>query len=188
MDFWRTVASHGLVFLPPTRVDAASKTLEATVRVRAGVRTVRLCQQGNFVKVDVRGEPPDVRERLELAAAVRHVLRLDEDLSRFYELSRDDPDLHWAGGGAARLVRSQTTFEEVVKTICTTNCTWSATERMIGALVAGLGEPAPTASKGAPLGRAFPTPEVMAAADAAFYRDEMRCGYRGAFLRRVAEQ
>ena len=33
MDFWRTVASHGLVFLPPTRVDTATETLEATVRL-----------------------------------------------------------------------------------------------------------------------------------------------------------
>lgn len=188
VDFWRTVASHGLVFLPPTRVDAASETLEATVRVRDGARTVRLRRQDGFVNVDVLGEPPDVSERAELSDVVCHVLRLDEDLSEFYELSRSDPDLHWAGAGAARLVRSQTVFEEVVKTICTTNCTWSATERMVEALVAGLGEPAPTAEDGGSSGRAFPTPEALAAAEDSFYRESMRCGYRGPFLRRIADQ
>jgi 3-methyladenine DNA glycosylase/8-oxoguanine DNA glycosylase len=188
VDFWRTVASHGLVFLPPTRVDAPSKTLEATVRLRAGARTVRLRQHGGFVEVDVLGEPPEVHERVELEDAVRHVLRLDEDLSEFYELSRSDPDLHWAGIGAARLVRSQTVFEEVVKTICTTNCTWSATERMVEALVAGLGEAAPTAPDGGSGGRAFPTPEALAAADESFFRESMRSGYRGPYLRRIAAE
>jgi 3-methyladenine DNA glycosylase/8-oxoguanine DNA glycosylase len=188
VHFWRTVVSHGLVFLPPTRVDPATRTLEATIRVEGGARTIHVRQQGRDVEVDMLGEPPASTEREQLAQTVRHILRLDEDLSEFYELSRDDPDLHWAGGGAARLVRSQTAFEEVVKTICTTNCTWSATERMIAALVAGLGEPAPTASQASPLGRAFPTPEAMAAADETFYRDAMRCGYRGPFLRQIAER
>ena len=188
VDFWRTVASHGLVFLPPTRVDGESQTLEATVRVRDGARTVRLRRQDGFVRVDVLGSPPDARERAELSDVVRHILRLDEDLSEFYELSRSDPDLHWAGAGAARLVRSQTVFEEVVKTICTTNCTWSATERMVEALVAGLGEPAPTAAATGSSGRAFPTPEALAVVHESFYRESMRAGYRGPFLRRIAEE
>ncbi len=57
--------------------------------------------------------------------------------------------LAWAARGAGRLLRSPTVFEDVVKTVCTTNCAWSATERMVGALVGRLGEPAP----GAPPGR-----------------------------------
>jgi 3-methyladenine DNA glycosylase/8-oxoguanine DNA glycosylase len=72
-----------------------------------------------------------------------------------------------------------------VKTICTTNCAWSATERMVGALVKHLGEPAAGAADG-PYGRAFPTPEAMAETDEAFYRDVARAGYRGAYLRTLA--
>jgi N-glycosylase/DNA lyase len=79
-------------------------------------------------------------------------------------------------------------FEDVIKTVCTTNCTWSATVRMVNALVAELGEPA-TGGKG-PLTNAFPTAETMAAAPVTFYRDTVRAGYRGAYLielsRRVA--
>ena len=37
------------------------------------------------------------------------------------------------------MVRSPTVFEDLVKTICTTNCTWSATVRMVTALVGELG-------------------------------------------------
>ena len=113
-------------------------------------------------------------------------MRLDEDLSGFYELAAEDPELAWVTTGAGRLVRSPTVFEEVVKTICTTNCAWSATERMVGALVEHLGEPAAGAAADGPYGRAFPTPAAMAAADEAFYRDTVRAGYRGAYLRTLA--
>ncbi len=126
-----------------------------------------------------------------LAAIVRHVLRLDADLSPFYEMAAEDPDLSWAITGAGRMVQSPTVFEDVVKTVCTTNCTWSATRRMVDALVEHLGEPAPGAAAVGPFGRAFPTPERMAEAGEDFYRDVARAGYRGAYLiglaRSVAE-
>ena len=40
------------------------------------------------------------------------------------------------------MMQSPTVFEDVVKTVCTTNCTWSATVRMVDALVSELGDPA----------------------------------------------
>jgi 3-methyladenine DNA glycosylase/8-oxoguanine DNA glycosylase len=51
---------------------------------------------------------------------------------------------------------------------------------MTAALVDGLGVEA--------LGgrRAFPTPEVMAEADERFYRDVVRAGYRGRYLKTLA--
>ena len=60
----------------------------------------------------------------------------------FYAAAAASPELRWVTPGAGRMTRCQTVFEDVVKTICTTNCTWSATVRMVQGLVAGLGEPA----------------------------------------------
>ena len=114
------------------------------------------------------------------------MLCLDDDLSGFYAAAARDPDLAWAARGAGRLVRSPTVFEDVVKTVCTTNCAWSATERMVGALVGRLGEPAPGAPPGEVAGRAFPTPAAMAAAGDDFYADVARAGYRGPYLREIA--
>jgi 3-methyladenine DNA glycosylase/8-oxoguanine DNA glycosylase len=84
-------------------------------------------------------------------------------------------------------VRSASVFEDVVKTICTTNCTWSATVRMVGALVEHLGEPASGTNPDGPYGRAFPTPAAMADARETFYKDVVRAGYRGPYLRSIAE-
>ena len=46
---------------------------------------------------------------------------LDEDLSGFYALAAEDPDLAWVTAGAGRMLRPATVYETVVKTICTTN-------------------------------------------------------------------
>jgi 3-methyladenine DNA glycosylase/8-oxoguanine DNA glycosylase len=148
---------------------------------------VRVSQgRPGFAVVTVAGRAPSPSHEERIRSAVAHVLRLDEDLSSFYELAAADPDLVWAGAGAGRMIRSPTVFEDVVKTICTTNCAWSATERMVGALVEHLGERASNAPAEGPYGRAFPTPAAMAAADEGFYRDVMRAGYRGPYLRTLA--
>ena len=122
-----------------------------------------------------------------LTATVRHVLRLDEDLSEFYALAAADPDLAWAAKGAGRMVQSAHRFRGGRQDrLQRTNCTWSATERMVGALVEHLGERAPGGPPEGAHGRAFPTPQAMAAAPEDWYRDVARTGYRGAYLRSLA--
>jgi 3-methyladenine DNA glycosylase/8-oxoguanine DNA glycosylase len=187
VDLWRSIQSHGLVDLPPMRIDEETRTLEITVPLpRARPRTARIAEgRRGHARVTMAGRAPGRRSAADLLDAVAHVLRLDEDLSPFYAVAADDPQLAWAAEGAGRLVRSPTVFEEVVKTICTTNCAWSATERMVGALVEHLGEPAVGVTAG-PYGRAFPTPVAMASATESFYREVVRAGYRGAYLRSLA--
>ncbi|MDQ4143369.1 MAG: hypothetical protein M3198_06440 [Actinomycetota bacterium] len=117
---------------------------------------------------------------------VRHVLALDRDLSAFYEVASADADLAWAARGAGRMIRSATVFEEIVKTVCTTNCSWALTTKMVGALVEHLGEPAVGAPKSGPLARTFPSPQAMASASPDFYRDVVRAGYRGPYFLSLA--
>src|SRR5262249_31408845 len=116
-----------------------------------------------------------------ILAQLRHMLRLDEDLSPFYAVARDDPDLVWAAVGAGRMLRSPTVFEDVGKTICTTNTSWGGTVRMVTGLADPLGVPARSGK------RTFPTPAAMAEAGEEFYREIARAGYRGAYLRQLAD-
>jgi 3-methyladenine DNA glycosylase/8-oxoguanine DNA glycosylase len=189
VDLRRTIASHGVADLPPNQIDEDARTLEVTLRVPRGrPRTVGVAQgPPGKAAVTVLGPIPSRAIAEALLERVRHVLRLDEDLSDFYARVQADPDLAWAASGAGRMVRSATVFEDLVKTICTTNCAWSATVRMVGALVEHLGEPAVGAPRDGPYGRAFPTPAAMAEADEKFYKDVVRSGYRGPYLRSVAE-
>jgi N-glycosylase/DNA lyase len=134
-------------------------------------------------------------EAKEARAAMRTCLSLDDDLAAFRVEARaleaarragrkkDLPDLRWAlARGAGRLLRSPTVFEDAVKTLCTTNCSWALTRKMVSRLCELLGVPAPLGT------RTFPTARAMAAAPERFYRDEIRAGYRAPFLRRLAER
>ena len=150
VDLWRTLNSHGMTELPPMSLDDAVRALEVTLPVGSGrARTVRISAgPRRTARVDIAGRPPGAKAAEQILRLVSHILRLDEDLSGFYELARNDPDLAWAADGAGRMVRSATVFEDVVKTICTTNCTWAATERMVAAIVEHLGVRAPSAGGG----------------------------------------
>ena len=176
VDLRRTLASHGVADLPPNDIDAEAGTLTTTLALPRGAATVR-----------VAGGRRGTRASRAAARARARSTRSgtcsgSTTTSRaFYASPREDPDLSWAAAGAGRMLRSPTVFEDVVKTICTTNCTWSATVRMTTALVDHLGPEAPDGR------RAFPTPAAMAEAGEAFYRDVVRAGYRGAYLRSLAE-
>ena len=175
VDLRRTIASHGVADLPPNQIDEDAWTLELTLPVRGRKPLTVVVSEGRKGYAKVEGDNPE-----RVLEQVRYVLRLDEDLTSFYEVAAADPELSWVTSGAGRLLRSPTVFEEVVKTICTTNCAWSATVRMVTALVEGLGEPGGG-------GRAFPTPQAMANARLPFYRDVVRAGYRGPYLQSLAK-
>jgi 3-methyladenine DNA glycosylase/8-oxoguanine DNA glycosylase len=188
VDLRRTLASHGTASLPPNLLDEAAGTLELTVAVPGGrPRTVAIGPgPGGHARVDVRGRVAGARAVASLTEIVRRILNLEEDLSGFYAVAAEDPDLAWVTAGAGRMVHAPTVFEDVVKTVCTTNCSWSLTTKMVTALVEHLGEPAAGAPTEGWQGRAFPRPTAMAEADASFYRDVARAGYRGPYLRSLA--
>ena len=173
IDFARTIVSHGVAELPPNRVDLPGRALETTLPTRRGARTVRMMQDGKNLRIEGSDDP-------KLTKTVAHMFRLDEDLSRFYLLVAEDAQLSWCATGAGRMLRAPTVFEDVVKTICTTNTAWSGTRKMTAALVDNLGVRAPDGA------HAFPTPEAMAEADESFYRDVIRSGYRGPYLMTLA--
>lgn len=185
----RTLLSHGLASLAPMTIDEDVPELEVTIALSRGRPRIARVREGRpgTARVTVLGPAPSARRAEEIVATVRRILRLEQDLSPFYELASDDPHLAWVLAGAGRMIRGQTVFEDLVKTICTTNCTWSATVRMTNGLVEQLGAPAALAPPHGPRGRAFPRAAAMASVDEAFYRDVVRAGYRGAYLRALAE-
>jgi 3-methyladenine DNA glycosylase/8-oxoguanine DNA glycosylase len=77
-------------------------------------------------------------------------------------------------------VEGQYVVQHSVKTICTTNTAWSGTRKMTAALVDNLGVRAPGGA------RTFPTATAMAELDESFYRDVVRAGYRGPYLKTLA--
>jgi 3-methyladenine DNA glycosylase/8-oxoguanine DNA glycosylase len=111
VDFARTIVSHGVAELPPNKVDLPGRTLETTLPIPRGARTVRLTSRDGNLHVDTVAGTFHQR----LAETIAHMFRLDEDLPGFYALVGED-DLAWCMTGAGRMLRAPTVFEDVVKT------------------------------------------------------------------------
>jgi N-glycosylase/DNA lyase len=182
-NFYRTVLSHGWCELLPFELDRVKWKLRRVLDVdRSKPVTVEVTRRKGALKVEV-SRPVGERTAQKIIRDVRHMFRLDDDLKNFYDLMMTDPDFAWiAEQGAGRLLRSPTVFEDLVKMICTTNCSWALTEKMVTGLVSELG----TASNDGR--KSFPTAAVMAQQSADFYRDKIRAGYRSAYLKELAQR
>ena len=86
------------------------------------------------------------------------------------------------GPGQDRLLRAPSFFEDMVKMICTTNCSWKATQRMVTGMVQKLGTRLDSDYC------CFPGPEKVAGTTDEFLRREIGCGYRGEYLIELAER
>ncbi|HEY5074337.1 MAG TPA: hypothetical protein VII34_06525, partial [Pyrinomonadaceae bacterium] len=127
-NFRRTVLSHGWCALLPFELDKNSWTL---VRVLDGGQTepvaVRISSTHGAIKVSTSRRLGKKAAR-EIERDIRHMFRLDDDLREFYQTVAANPEFAWvAHQGAGRLLRSPTVFEDLVKMLCTTNCSWALT-------------------------------------------------------------
>lgn len=196
-SFEGTVYSHGWAVLAPHAWDPDVPQLERVHRLPAD-RVVALAlrplpgSSRPVVAVEVRHVGDlDPGEEETIRADVRRMLRLDEELDAFHERCRRRGG-RWAPvaqEGLGRLLRSPTVFEDVVKTICTTNVQWGGTKRMVQGLVELCGAAAP-AGVALPAGRrrAFPTPEAVAAEEAGKLREEAGLGYRAPYVHELARR
>src|SRR2546421_7314241 len=163
-DFKRTLNSHGWCELPPfewvdnstlVRVLDVAGAAPLTVTVKGDRRALSVSTSRRLGK----------RALARVERDVRHIFRLDERLGEFYASVSDDPELSWIGrDGAGRLLPSPTVFEDLGKSIPTTNSSWSLTRKMVPELVNNLGRETADGR------RALPTPEAMAAQPVEVYR------------------
>jgi 3-methyladenine DNA glycosylase/8-oxoguanine DNA glycosylase len=178
------IQSHGWAQLPPFHAAPTGRELARIERTQAG-RVVRLVMRPaaeTGVRVDVTPSV-DANTQAELRRKVRWMLDMDADLRAFYTLAREEPKLaHVEPRVQGRILRAPTVFEDLVKTLLTTNTAWTGTRRMVGALVDALGAPHPDA----PSRRAFPTPARVAAAGEERLR-ALGLGYRAPFVADLAQ-
>jgi N-glycosylase/DNA lyase len=182
-NFRRTVRSHGWYGLLPFEFDRGNWTLVRVLELKdAEPVTIEISPKNLGINISTAR-----RVGKQAAAAierdVRHMFRLDDDLGEFYLAVTADPDFAWvAQEGAGRLLRSPTVFEDLVKMICTTNCSWALTEKMVSGLVNKLGRASADGRK------SFPTAAAMAKKPERFFRDQIRAGYRAPYLAELAQR
>jgi len=170
-NFRRTVLSHGWCALPPFEFDKESWTLFRVLGSDKPV-TAKISALNGAIKVVVS-------RRLGREAAQK----LARDVRHMYQAVEAEPEFAWiANEGAGRLLRSPTVFEDLVKMICTTNCSWALTEKMVNGLVNELGVQSVDGRK------SFPSAEAMAQESVKFFKDKIRAGYRAPYLQELSQR
>ncbi len=182
-NFHSVVQSHGWVQLAPFRLDEEQFVLSYVDRLSNGrVIDYRICEAPGGVMVDAAGRFSKA-EQAEATGKVEWMLGLGQDFSLFYKVAKMEPKLrHVRRLARGRVLRSPTFFEDVLKTILTTNTLWAATKRMNLNLIAAYGEPLPGSSEQ----RAFPTPERLAQTTPDELRQVVRVGYRAPAIHELA--
>jgi len=182
-SFRRTIISHGWCQLLPFKIDDEKWQLTRTLDLQdAGPVTITISaiKRALVIRTSRRLNQAATKK---VVGDVRHMLRLDDNIAEFYRIIAEDNDFNWIPTqGAGRLLRSPTVFEDLVKMICTTNCSWALTQKMVTGLVENLGRQSTNGD------RTFPTPEAMALMPLKFYVNEVRAGYRSEYLKLLADR
>jgi 3-methyladenine DNA glycosylase/8-oxoguanine DNA glycosylase len=188
-DFWLTARSSGWIDLAPFAHDEEKRAIYRVERLGSGkiVRaTLTQEERGALTILAESVEALNSADVKELKSMVETCLKLDEDFTPLYSLLEGYPQFRWVAEiGAGRSVRCPTVFEDVVKTICTTNASWGLTKGITSRLCEKLGEHFSGEAY------TFPTPEQLTSATEEFLRSEVKSGYRSPYLielaRRVAD-
>ena len=179
------VHAHGWVRLAPFTWDEGRHTLGRNEHIN-----------GKLVHLSVKSSPGGAsvtcRSGAALTAAERKVLRrrssymlgLDIDLDRFVRRARslDRRIYRFAREGGARMLRGSTLFEDVVKTLFTTNASWAFTRQMCQRLVSATGRMRRNQS-----GEFFPSQQMVRDMDMSTLTNRCKLGYRAGYLRNIAD-
>ena len=185
-DYLSAATSYGWVVLSPTQWMADKKSV-VRIEQLSSSQCVKLIVSGaeSGLVVSVAHEKDlSKAERVEIEQKVSTMFRLEHDFSEFYDLCSKQGKQYECIVGKGHLMRAPTVFEDIVKTICTTNTTWSGTKRMVANLVAVLGEPLYSGSTE----KAFPTPEKIAVLDEYAEIGSYGLGYRAAYIQELAQR
>ena len=162
-ELFKAVCSYGHFKLAPTHWDRDAQQLHRVLRDqnKRNVRT-RITQNGNGKPVAIHCDRSLSRDdQQHIKAQVIRMLRIDEDMSRWYKLHKSAKRR-----GFGRLFRGADLFEDLVKTITSCNVTWPNTMNMNRLLVEHVGH------------GGFPTPEQVADFGEQRLKDRCKVGYR----------
>ncbi len=181
-NFTSVVNSHGWRQLAPFSYDENTNALDYILEL-SNEHVIELKLRDGTEGVIVETDKLDKHERKEVADKVNWMFGLDMDFSRFYNASRREPKLRSAKARSlGRVLRSPTVFEDVIKTIMTTNTLWGATKNMTRKLVDRYG----FSLDGQALKRAFPSPASIAASRPEVLKEAVRVGYRAPAIHQLA--
>lgn len=180
-----TVKSHGWVNLAPFLWNERNSTLTRTIRVFKTPVPLEFRQSGSDILITASTNRIFNRsEKNETRRKIVYILSSDICLAEFVNRTRKyDKDIHrLLNSGGGKFLRGESIYEDTVKTLLTTNASWSFTQLMVKNLISA------TASKRRKSKRTdlFPTPEEVVQLRIKTLQEKCRLGYRAEYLHNVS--
>ncbi len=167
--------SHGWSGLEPFKVAENYKSISFAFKGNAKPTLVTVSQNKNQIEID-----SDRKLNKQESETIQRMFGLHLTLESFFDLAREH-DRHWIPEfHMGRLMRAETVFEDLIKLILTTNCTWSLTKKMVTDLCANLGEKAGDVF-------CFPTPEAFAKKRVDYFTTKVKLGYRAPYISAISK-
>jgi len=176
-----TALSHGWVNLPPFSWNGDRLSwVQRGIEPRAYQVAISQPRRRELHIEAQAATPLTLEERRALLVVVRRVLNLDLDLREFLALAKqhDRRIARLIAMGGGRLLRGTSVFEDLTKTLFTTNASWEHTVNQTAKIIERFGQRSE-------FGKAFPSATDMQHATESDLRSACRIGYRAPYLVRV---
>ena len=189
-NFEATLKTHGWFELVPFYWDFNTKTLNWAIRlekdhpllVKISEKYQTLDKTHSEIEFILNNNVTDsVRDHI--IYKFRYIFNLDLDLDPFYKMCTQYQALQQVpSAGIGRIMRSESVFEDIFKSICGTNVQWKQAVKMINT-ISQLGQAVTNTEY-----CAFPTPQQILKAGESWLKDVGRVGYRSGYLIELCER
>lgn len=184
-SFQATVDSHGWRNLAPFSYDKETRIVSRIERLTNSTLVKLFLSDSDDAGIQVAVKGVDQltdEQHAEIETHVSRCMSLNWDLRAFYAFVQDHPEYTWiVDQHAGRMLVGVTVWEDLAKTLLTTNTTWAQTIAMTQRLC----------SLGYPYAEdefAFPTPHQIAALPFDDFAVHIRAGYRAPYLHALAQK
>lgn len=167
--------SHGWSGLDPFKVSENHQSISFGFVGNGRPTNVEVSQNQNELVIDSKRKLSKVE-----IETIEWMFGLNLELNEFFELAHQHGRSWIQKYHLGRLMRAESVFEDLIKLILTTNCTWSLTKKMVTDLCNQLGERAGSVS-------CFPKPEVIAKKKEDYFKTKVKTGYRAPYLVKIAK-
>lgn len=162
--------SHGWSGLSPFRVSEDKNSIEFGFWGDGKPTIIRISEVNAQILIDSRRKlAPNELDR------IRRMFGLQLSMQSFFDLGNRHDRKWLQERKVGRMMRAETVFEDLMKLILTTNCSWAFTKKMVSEISMRLGEKAGDFY-------CFPKPEVLAQKKEGFFRDTIKTGYRSTYI------
>jgi len=179
INFLDTIKSHGWVCLKPFTWDDETGSLSMTTKIEDSKHKLSIRYSDDHLSVDIEDSSQDnysPETEQQIKYMITRIFRLDEDLTDFYELCKDLPQFGYVEKeNRGRILRCPTLFEDILKTIFTTNCTWKNTEMMAENLCSLCDD-------------CFPGPQEIIEMGMESLKTKVKMGYRAEYVYEFSEK